>query len=99
MAVEDSARVHGDVSWGVEPSDVAQKALGGSGELICQRNGCLVARHTRKRFGQPKADTEGGPPVLSHHVRVPRDDALGFRAKLGGHSTGSWAGLTGNQTA
>ena len=32
-------------------------------------------------------------------VRVPRDDGHVFHSKVGSHSTGSWAGLTGNQTA
>jgi hypothetical protein len=32
-------------------------------------------------------------------VRVPRDDGHEFHAKVGSHSTGSWAGLTGSQTA
>jgi hypothetical protein len=32
-------------------------------------------------------------------LRVPRDDGHGFHAKVGSHSTGSWADLTGNQTA
>ncbi len=62
-----AVRLWGRVLWGVESVAVLQNAPGGSSEFVGRRDGRFVSRHTGDRSGQPRAETEFGPPVWAHH--------------------------------